>query len=552
MGHPRGNRPLCRSPVVQQPLMLWQTLRPRQRIVVAGAAAAMFAAILFLVGTSGRPSMALLYAGLDQTQAGEVLTALDARAVAYEVRGDAIYVDASMRDQTRMALAGEGVPQNSGAGYELLDSLSGFGTTAQMFDAAYWRATEGELARTIAALPDVRFARVHIAHRDSGGFARGPAPTASVMVATSDGRITPERARAISFLVASAVAGMRPADVSVLDGMGNIALTEDGGANGGTRAEDIRRAVQRLLEARVGPGNAVVELSLDVVTDRETISERKIDPQGRVAISSDTEERSDTSSQADPGAVTVASNLPTGDSGANGGGASSATSETRERTNFEVSETRRELTREPGAVRRLTVAVLVDAVPGAEGTPPEPRGADELAALRDLVAAAVGFDESRGDVITIHSLPFQALPEGTEVAGASWLAPAPLDVMRLVQIATAALVALLLGLFVLRPLLRSAGTASRALPALGAPPRPTPGPAFDPDALTGEIDDGAPVQIASARTGANLALAEPAGNTATAPTDPVSRLRALMAEKRTETAEILRGWMEEAENETAG
>lgn len=533
--------------------MLWQTLRPRQRIAVVGSAAAMFLAILFLVGTSGRPSMALLYAGLDQSQAGDVLTALDARAVAYEVRGDAIFVDASMRDQTRMALAGEGLPQNSGAGYELLDSLSGFGTTAQMFDAAYWRATEGELARTIAALPDVRFARVHIAHRDSGGFARGPAPTASVMVATSGGRITPERARAISYLVASAVAGMQPADVSVLDGLGNMVLAEDdGAAGGGTRAEDMRRAVQRLLEARVGPGNAVVELSLDVVTDRETISERKIDPQGRVAISSDTEERSDTSSQADPGAVTVASNLPTGDAGSNGSGASSATSETRERTNFEVSETRRELTREPGAVRRLTVAVLVDAAPAAEGSTGEPRGAEELAALRDLVAAAVGFDEARGDVITIHSLPFEALPEGTEITGPSWLVPAPLDVMRLVQIATAALVALLLGLFVLRPLLRSAATAPRAVPALGAPPRPAVGPAFDPDALTGEIDDGAPVQIASARPGTNPALAGRAGTAPATPADPVDRLRALMAEKRTETAEILRSWMEEAENETAG
>lgn len=132
-------------------------------MIVVGATALMFAAVLSLAGMASRPSMALLYAGLEGAQAGEVITALDAQGVTHEIRGDAIYVEAARRDELRMMLASEGVPSAGGAGYELLDGLSGFATTSQMFDAAYWRAKEGELARTIVSSSYIQAARVHIA-----------------------------------------------------------------------------------------------------------------------------------------------------------------------------------------------------------------------------------------------------------------------------------------------------------------------------------------------------------------------------------------------------
>ena len=125
---------------MQQILASWGALDTRRRIIVAGATFLVFAAILALSSMASRSNLALLYAGLDPSQAGEIITALDQRAVAYEVRGDSLYVDATQRDQLRMMLASEGLPKSGGNGYELLDSLSGFGTTSQMFDAAYWRA----------------------------------------------------------------------------------------------------------------------------------------------------------------------------------------------------------------------------------------------------------------------------------------------------------------------------------------------------------------------------------------------------------------------------
>ena len=190
---------------MQQLMAVWQALDTRRRIIVAGATALTFAAVLALSGAATRPDMALLYAGLEGAQAGDIITALDQRAVRYEVRGDSIYVDATKRDELRMALAAEGLPATGGAGYELLDSLSGFGTTSQMFDAAYWRAKEGELARTILALPNVQTARVHLAIETGRGYRRDQNGSASVTLTTNGGTITREQAAALKYLVSSGV-----------------------------------------------------------------------------------------------------------------------------------------------------------------------------------------------------------------------------------------------------------------------------------------------------------------------------------------------------------
>lgn len=530
---------------MQQLLAVWQALDPRKRIIVAAATLAMFFAVYALIGAASRPSMALLYSGLDGARAGEILAALDQRAVAYDVRGDAIYVDSRRRDQLRMELAGEGLPSNSGQGYELLDSLSGFGTTSQMFDAAYWRAKEGELARTIATLPNMRSVRVHISNTEPRGFRAPAAPKASVTVTTRDGGLSARHARALRFLVAAAVAGMVPDDVAIIDSNGGLIQPTDSGDDAGNdRAAALRDSVTRILEARVGPGKAIVEVAVETITESEAITERTIDPQGRVAISSETEENSSSSNDTGGSAVTVASNLPSGDAAGPGKQSQSTDSETRERVNYEVSETRRELVKAPGAIRRLTVAVLVDGVTAANasGAPEwQPRSDEEMTALRDLVAAAVGFDETRGDVITIRSLAFEPLPAAGTTAGGSLFDKIPFDVMGLIQLAVLAVVTLILGLFVLRPILTSRTPRAPALPAPAAR-APSPG------ALTGTIEDGEfaarDMTLVGDRTpGSATSLAEAA--------DPVTRLRHLISERQDETAEILKSWMNDPVEEKA-
>jgi flagellar M-ring protein FliF len=498
---------------------------------------AVFLAILALARVAGGSDMALLYAGLQGSAAGDVIAALEQQGVAFEVRGDSVYVDETRRDSLRMVLAGQGLPANSGTGYELLDGLSGFGTTSQMFDAAYWRAKEGEIARTILANPLIRAARVHIAQAPAKPFQRDARATASITVTTAAGTLPADQARALRHLVAAAVPGMVAADVAVIDTVAGLIAGEDEAERPDSAAEaraaEIRQNVERLLEARVGPGKAVVEVAVDVVTDRESITERSFDPQGRVAISQETEQRSGTSTEPG-GQVTVASNLPEGDAGAGANG-KSENSETRERVNYEVSETQREVLRAPGTVRKISVAVLVDGqlVTAADGTQTlEPRPDEELAVLRELVASAMGFDEARGDVLTIKSLTFQPEPAPGELLEAGLFSGfGPIDTMALIQTAVLALVAMVLGLFVIRPILTSSNRRTE-LPAPDAILALPTAEGFAPEVLTGEIDDGP-----------DPALPNPEDQ----PLDPVERLRRLIAERQAESVEILRGWMEHEE-----
>lgn len=521
---------------MQNLLAIWAGLDMRRRVLLVGAVVAMFVAVLGLSRMAAQPGMALLYSGLDPATAGEVIAALDAKAVAYRINGQSIQVEADRRDSLRMELAAEGLPRNSGVGYELLDQMSGFGTTSQMFDAAWWRAVEGELARTILADPRIRAARVHIAHAPDRPFAPDSAPTASISVTTLDGGMDAARARGLRHLVAAAVPGLRPDAVEVIDSAtGLVPMSDDAapGPRADARAAEIKRNVERLLAARVGPGRAVVEVAVDIVSETEQLTERRLDPQGRVAISQETETKSG-STTASGGPVTVASNLPEGN-GTNSPTGADKSDESRERVNYEVSETNRQVTRLPGDIRRLSVAVMVDGetTTGTDGAPQwQPRSDTEMAALRELVASAVGLDEKRGDVLTLKSLQFQPIgQEGTLAQAAGF---APLDTTPLVLAGLLALVALGLGLFVLRPVLLARRTLAERPGPIALPP----GSGNDAmPALTGEIDDGYDLP----------GLAVVPYDTPPDDGDPIRRLRRLIEERQAESIEILRGWMEHDE-----
>ena len=530
---------------MQNLLELWANLGNRRRAVVIGATLAMFLAVLGLARLSGTANMALLYSGLQGAAAGQVITALDAQGVKYDVRGEAIYVDATQRDNLRMVLAGQGLPASGGTGYELLDSLSGFGTTSQMFDAAFWRAKEGELARTILVMPEIKSARVHIAQAPSQLFKDASKPTASVTVVTTGGNLTSAQANALRHLVAAAVSGMKPDDVAVVDSVGGLipsgSDTNMPNATGDAKAAEIKANVERLLAARVGPGKAVVEVSVDVVTDREEVNEHTFDPQSRVAISTETQDKTGTSSGSDS-SVTVASNLPTGQ-GSGGGSNQSSNSDKQERVNYEVSETNRQIIKAPGSIRKLSVAVLVDQeqVVASDGSVTfKPRTEAELATLKELVGSAVGIDPTRGDVLTLKSLPFQQHAiEGT-LAEASLFAG--LDLMSMIQLGVLSLVALILGLFVIRPIL----TSGKTVPQLASPYQPLALPGSrSSDGLIGHALDGEIDDIGIMPGTADFAEQEAAMTGIEM--DPVARLRRLIEERQSESVEILRSWMEHDE-----
>jgi flagellar M-ring protein FliF len=522
---------------VQQFITLWKSFDRRKQIMVVGATLGTFVAILSLVFFASRPSMVLLYGGLDPASAGEITQSLEGQNIPYRIQGTSIFVDESQRDSLRLSLASQGLPDSGVAGYELLDDLNGFGTTTQMFNATYLRAKEGELARTIQANPQIRAARVHISQEDKSPFRRNATASASVSLKLQGGStISPAHAKALQFLVSSAVTGLEPTDVAIIDERGTLIsadaedamITEDGSA-----AERMAARVERMLEARVGAGNAVVEVSIERVTERESIVERLVDPDSRVAISSETQENSATARSAEAG-MTVASDLPE-NAGANGGDSSENSNETVERVNYEVSETRREVLRTPGAIKRLTVAVVVNGVPDDTGAI-IPREQTEITALTALVEDIVGFNEARGDEITLQSMAFVGTDPVYATPAPGWLASTAPSANTVIRLGVLALVALVLGLFVLRPMLRKSDPVE--LPALAELPAGD----FSMAPLEGEIEDIGEFQPLST---------DVAGPSLDLPEDPVTRMRALIDARKEETMTILRNWLEdEQEQET--
>ena len=478
--------------------------------------------------------MTVLYAGLEPATAGEVIANLEQQGIAFEIVGGAILVPNSVRDQTRLTLASQGLPASGAIGYELLDSMSGFSTTSQIFDAAYWRAKEGELARTILASPGVRAARVHIATPERQPFATQQPVTASVTLTPAGDGVDARTAKAIRHMVASAVAGLRLSDVAIIDTVNGV-LGDAGDADMASttsadpREQQMKDGLERLLAARVGPGKALVEVHVDADMDSQTITERVIDPSSRVAISSDLEERTEDASGAEGAAVTVASNLPDGDTAGGAGQSTSAISETRERQNYEISETRRERVIQPGQIRRISVAVMVDGIAdvAADGTRSwTARSEEELSALRELVESAIGFDAARGDRVTIQSLEFPAPPiAGTEAVPAGGFQISG-NIYRLVQSLILGITALLLGLLVVRPLL----TRPPALPA----------PQGDVEVIYGDREDG---------LDANLIGGEVEAEPTSHETHKIQNLREVIEERSDDSAEVLRRWIEHSERQ---
>ncbi len=401
------------------PMTVFNTLTFRQKIMSGGAFILTLAAMFFIVAQASRPDLTLLYADLEPSTAGEVIARLDGLGVEYRVDGGAIYTESTRRDSLRLELAREGLPRQDVVGYELFDDMNSFAMSSDMFDTAYWRAKEGELARSILVMPGISAARVHIGHKNSRGFrSREDSTTASVTLQAQP-RIDSRQAKAIQYLVALAVPDLQPQSVAIIDARGGL-IAGPGLDEGAVMADsDLGRAAALkadllgLLEARVGTGNARVNVYLDVETNRSKVTERRFDPDGRVLRSQTVTDSTNTNSGT-TGTVTVASNLPEGAAG--GGNSQSERAETTDTTSYEISEILTEQETLPGKVNRVSVAVLLDhsRIVSDDGIVSyEPRTGEELQAVEALVRAAAGLNAERGDIIRVENMAFNR-PEAEE------------------------------------------------------------------------------------------------------------------------------------------
>lgn len=443
------------------------------RLAAMGAVAvALIGFFAFLIVHLSAPTMVPLYTDLDYEDSGAVVRELERRGIAYELRyeGTTVLVPSTDVLRLRMDLASAGLPSGGGVGYEIFDRGDTLGATSFVQNINHLRALEGELARTIRSLDRVATARVHLVIPERRLFARETvSPSASIVLKTR-GALSEVHIRAIRHLVASAVEGMTPGRVAVVDEAGRLLADGDGDIDAGSMAvlderrrgieKQMRSQIEDILASIVGPDRARVQVSAELDHNRVTQTTDQYDPEGRVVRSSQVREESAASNEAtDDGGVTVANELPAAGLDAAAGMTSETSNRTEEITNYEISRTTRTEVTEPGRIRRLSVAVVVDGlyVQNANGeTVYEPRPQDQLDRIAAIVRSAIGFDQARGDTVEIANLRFAESPRELPPDEASSLIPSltNADFMRLAELAVLLLVAVLVMLFVARPLVR--------------------------------------------------------------------------------------------------
>ncbi len=396
------------------------------------------AAILIGINTILAPTYTALYRDLSPTSASRIVTSLEQAGFRVSLSTDGSVVSIPKEDipRARMLLADVGLPADGMPGWELFDDTSGMGMNSFLQKVNRLRALEGELARSVQTIDGIEAARVHLVLPEREAFSRSrPEPSASVIIKhRRGGEINRRQGMAIRALVASAVPDLSPQKVTVLSATGETILAEDettssgGGLHSQKREleDQMARKIAGILSARVGVGNARVEVNVDLSTVRQVTRSERFDPEGQVVRSTETREQTSRDQQAVSQEVGVAGNLPSpfGEEGAAGSGSVNETQNTDEIVNFEIGSTLTETVSEPGAVERVSVAALVD---GSYVTDDEgnvtfvPRDSEELERLAELIRASIGFDAARGDLVSVDSLQFLEIERDVDgPIGTSW------------------------------------------------------------------------------------------------------------------------------------
>lgn len=443
-----------------------RALGPARLAVLGGVALAVLGLLGWFVLRAGQPTLALLYADLDPRDAGQVVAALERARVPHRIEagGSRILAPEDQVPRLRLTLAREGLPRGGSVGYEIFDRGESLTTTPFQQDVNRLRALEGELARSIGSLAGVRAARVHLVlpRREAFSRDRGEAQASVMLTMQGAQRLDREGVQAVLHLVATAVPGLRPQGVSIVDSRGALlarggqALPGPGTASSQEeirRAQELRlaRAVEEMLERSLGAGRVRAEATVEMDFDRVQTTEERFDPDNQVPRSQQSTQESSRGGEAQ--ATTVQNNVPGGDPAAAGGGTQESRQE--ETTNFEIGRTTRSTLREHPLLRRQSIAVLVDGVWEAQGSAApafRERSTEEIARIAALVRSAIGFDERRGDTVEVVSMRF-AEPPGAAAEGQGLfdLSFSSTTIARLIESALFALVALVAILLVGRP-----------------------------------------------------------------------------------------------------
>lgn len=431
--------------------------------------------LLFFTFVSFRvsaPDMALLYSDLSNMDSSAVAAKLEETEIPYRISPDGTRVEVPQDSvgRARMLLAQEGLPNGGSLGYELFDEQSGFGTTNFVQNVNQVRALEGELARTIGSLENIRSARVHLVLPQRELFSReSRQSSASVFLGLRPGvNIASEQISSIQSLVASAVPELNVSNVSIVDNTGK--LLARGGEDAGTlmsgKAEERRLGYESRLTQKiedqvsriVGFGNVRATVTAEMNFDRISTNEELYDPEGQVIRSSQVTEENNTERENNAeDNVSVENQLP----GVGGDllldtGPSLESNRIEEVTNFEISRTVRSTVREVGEIQRMSVAVLVDGryIEDANGNKTyEPRSEQEIQQITALVRSAAGYDESRGDTLEVVNMQFADIVVEEEFVDERFLFGfEKSDLIDIAEILTISIMIILVVLLILQPM----------------------------------------------------------------------------------------------------
>ena len=443
----------------------------RQVMLLIGVAAAV-AVGLAVALWSQSPGYRQLYGDLGAPEAAAVADALESAGIDHKIGASgAILVPEAQLHAARLEVASQGLPNATGTGMDLMQEQSSFGVSQFMENARYQHALESELARTISAIGAVREARVHLAMPKQSAFIRdNNGASASVLLNLFGGMaLEADQASAVVHLVASSVPNLHADDVTLIDQHGRLLSSgaeQAASAQAATQfkysrqlEETYKKSIEDILTPLVGVGRVRAEVSADVdFTYTEETSEI-FDPNRTVVRSEQTSENQTNGAGTLAGGVPGAlSNQPPQAAGAQPVATeqeqvtprNSSRSSTR---NYEVDRTIRHTRPQSGAVRRLSVAVLIDDTP-VEGEEAQATMTDaDIERYTALVKQAVGFDEERGDTVVVLNDTFRAAEPVEEVAPPPlWERPAFVDAMKQIL---GAIIVLAIAFGVVRPMLRN-------------------------------------------------------------------------------------------------
>ena len=398
-------------------------LGARKLIALGLVGAALMGAILYTSVYLSRPSYETLYVGLSRDDVNRMGLALGEAGIAFDVKSDgsSILVPIGKAEQARMYLAEKGLPTSNNAGYELFDNMGSLGLTSFMQEITHVRALEGEIARTIQAIRGVKAARVHIVLAEKGSFRRGDQKPSASVVIRAEGGFAAESAQSIRQLVAAAVPSLDASSVTVLDTNGRLLASAGEAANGAALmtasleqqvAANVDESIRKALAPYLGIGHfqSSVQASLD--TDRRQTNETSFDPESRVERSVRVvRESGDSRNSRNDNATGVEQNIPQEEIQSRNGDSSTEKTDRREElTNYEMNTKPVSTVSDGYAVKRLSIAVVIDQARLLEtaGTTPPPADFvdQQILKIRDLVATAAGLNADRGDVINVTAVNF--------------------------------------------------------------------------------------------------------------------------------------------------